>query len=50
MSKYIVTIWFEDKIDVGNMKVEAKSKEEACILAMMKGNYGKEYYPQAELL
>ena len=45
--KFRVVLWLDDKIDTDEMIVEAESEEDACIKAMEKGNFGKQYYPQA---
>ena len=45
--KFKVVLWLNDRIDTDEMIVEAKSEEDACIKAMERGNFGKQYYPQA---
>ena len=43
MKKYRVIIWFDDRIDVGSHIISAETKDDACVKAMMAGNYGKDY-------
>lgn len=47
---YNVSIWYDNRIEVDSMEIEAESEDDAAVEAMMKGNYGKEYYPSIDLV